>query len=109
RVLPALLIPATAVAVASVGPAGLPGRRVEEQSIALALALPTEAEEVPQRTGLSVEREVADPARAPVVLDEPQDRALIGGRVVHEIVLRERGDHQQRLARPIPAPVLVCA
>ena len=42
----------------------------------------------------------------PVVLDEAQDRALIGKRVVDIVLLGVRGDHQQRQAWTIAATPL---
>jgi hypothetical protein len=58
-----------------------------------------EREEAVERSRLGVERAVADAAEPPVVLDEAQDRALVGDRMVDEVALRVRRDDE-----PVPAP-----
>src|SRR5262249_38413399 len=65
-----------------------------------------EIEQVRQRGIARVERLIADLAQAPVVLNEPQDRSLAGGGVVHEVATCKRRDNQQRLARAESTPRL---
>jgi hypothetical protein len=64
-----------------------------------------EVEEVGQRAGLLVEGVVADRAGLPVVLDELEDRRLVGGGVVDEVLLRVRRDDEQREPGTVTAPV----
>ena len=66
-----------------------------------------EVEHAVDRAGDGVERAVADPLAAkPVVLDEADDRALIGDRVIDVVRLRPRRDHQQRQPRTVAAAPL---
>ncbi len=48
-----------------------------------------------------------DPRNAPVVLDEADDRRLVGERVVDVVELRPRRDDEQREPRPVAAPALL--
>src|ERR1700682_3791731 len=59
--------------------------------------------------GAVVEGVVADPTGLPVVLDEPQDRGLVGLAVVDEVWSRIRRDHQEREPRPVATTPLVLA
>src|SRR6478735_11641051 len=92
---------------------GLTGLRVEcEARGAGAVAVVsggTEGEEVGQGSGLLVEGVVAHPPGVPVVLDEPEDRGLVGDRVVDEVAFGERRDDEQRLPWTVATPVQVAA
>src|SRR5262249_47530955 len=61
-----------------------------------------------QRTCDPVEGMVTDAAQQPVVLDEAEDRGLVGERVVDVVLLGKRGDHEQRQARTVATAPLVC-
>ena len=65
-----------------------------------------EIEHARQVTGLLVERVIPDAAGVPVVLDELQNRGLIGQRVVDVVRLRVGRDDQQRQPRAETAPAL---
>src|SRR5215831_10078586 len=68
------------------------------------------AEHVVQRAGQVVEGRVAGPLPAqPVVLDERQDRGLVGDRAADVVGLGERRDHQQRQPLAVAAAVLDAA
>ena len=55
----------------------------------------------------SASKEPVNPLTAkPVVFDEAQDRALVGDRVIHIVLLGARRDHQQRQARTVTATAL---
>src|SRR6266480_2581744 len=68
------------------------------------------AEHVVQRAGQIVERGVVDPLAAqPVVLDERQDRGLVGGGAADVVALGVGRDEQERQPLAVTAPVLVAA
>src|SRR5881394_3143460 len=68
------------------------------------------AEHVVQRAGQIVERGVVDPLAAqPVVLDERQDRGLVGGGAADVVGLGVGRDEQERQPLAVTAPVLVAA
>src|SRR5258705_13945637 len=56
-----------------------------------------------------VERLVADAAEAPVVLDETQNRALVGDAMVHEVDARVARDHHQRQPWAVAAAIQIGA
>src|SRR5450759_4855810 len=100
------------VTVGRSAPGRLARRGIEEQvllPVGVAFRLAGEGEQVVQTARFLVEGEVADPAGVPVVLDEPQDRGLVGCGVVDEVGLRKGGDHDQGQARTVAAPVLEAA
>src|SRR5262249_12053906 len=76
---------------------------IEEQA---SRAVSLEVEHVEQAPGLLVERLAAEPAEVPVVLDEPQDRSLVGERTVHEVRLREGRHDDQRKAGTVATAAL---
>src|ERR1035437_1333244 len=92
---------------------GRPARRgIEEEALkplGATVRLVGEREEVVEASGFLVEGRVANPTGLPVVLDEAQDRGLVGHGVVDKVGLREGGDHDQGQPRTIAAPVLVTA
>src|SRR5580658_2258112 len=65
-------------------------------------------EHVLDRTGDGIERTARLNPRPvePVVFDELEDRALIDQRVIDVVLLRERGDHQERDAGSVTAAPL---
>src|SRR5262249_4482639 len=81
----------------------LAGGRVEEELVTGPVVV--EVEHVVERAGDGIERLIAGPAERPVVLDEAEDRRLICDRMVDEVRLRKRGDHEQWLARPVAAAI----
>ena len=99
------------------GPAGRPDRprgfsvggarghdlargRVEDEAIVASLA---EIEHRQQGAGDGVEGAAADATEVPVVLNEAQDRALVGDGMIDKVLARERRDDQQRQAGPVAA------
>src|SRR6478736_710857 len=68
-----------------------------------------EVEQVGQRLGARIERLVADPWQAPVVLDEARDRRLLGLGRVDEVLLGPRRHDEQREARARAAAAAVLA
>src|SRR6266404_9726838 len=58
--------------------------RVEEEPLRVTLGA-AEGQQVQERAGLRVKGEVPDPSRLPIVLDEAEDRALVGHGVVDEV------------------------
>ena len=79
-----------------------PGRRIEEE---LSTLMPmTEIKHLRDGTRNPVVRSLPDALSAqPVILDEVDDRALIGHRVIHKVPPRPRRDQQKRQPRPIAA------
>src|SRR5215472_2688769 len=84
------------------------GVRIEEDLAGVALLIPIEIEHALQRTGNRVERGARLDALAgePVILDEPDDRALVNQGVVDMVDLRKGRDHQQRDAGAVAATTL---
>src|ERR1700719_2138065 len=66
-----------------------------------AVAVQREIEHVVNRPGDYVERPVANSRKPPVILDEADDGTLIGKRIVHEVLLRKRGNDQERQPRAV--------
>src|SRR5674476_1140155 len=97
------------LALAGLSRAGIQEQLVASAAPALAAPLAGEDEEVVQAPRLLVEGEVADVAGLPVVLDEAQDRGLVGRGVVDEVCLGVRGDDDQGQPWAVAAPVLVAA
>ncbi len=71
--------------------------------------LNVEIEHIRHRTRDLIERAHSDAAKAPIVFDEANDGALVNQRVVHEILLCERGDYEKRNTRAIPSARLHAA
>src|ERR1700730_4954191 len=84
------------------------GVLVEDHFTRLIFVSSAEVEQIVERSGNRIERaaRLDALARQPVVLDEPQDRALVGQGVVNVIDLRERRDHEERQAGAIAAATL---
>ena len=76
------------------------GIGIEKQLMRAALQ---EVEHVQQRTGDCIARTIADARKFPVVLDEAENRGLIGDRAIDEIDLGIWRDQQERLAGTIAA------
>ena len=74
--------------------------RVEDEVIVASLA---EIEHRQQGAGDGVEGAAADATEVPVVLNEAQDRALVGDAMIDKVLARERRDDQQRQAGPVAA------
>src|SRR5581483_8218404 len=74
---------------------GLTGGRVQDQPLGVGCGPAGEAEQAVERAGQAVEA-AGDPWQPPVVLDEPDDRGLVGEGVVDRVALRPRGDEDQR-------------
>lgn len=68
----------------------LPGRWIENHFIR---PLVLEIEHVLNRASDLVERAISDLRQLPVLFDEFHNRALVGQRVVHKILLRVRRNH----------------
>ena len=83
----------------------LPAPRVEEEPVGIPAV--REIEQIVEASGLGVEGLIAYPAESPVILDKAQDRGLVRDRVIHEILLGVRADHQQGQPRTVAAAVLV--
>src|SRR5580692_8162618 len=89
----------------------LAGRRVKEQDlIAIAVPVPlgvpfrTKVEHLSDRVCECVEGALADAlSLQPVILDEPDDRTLVGESVIDEVRFGEWRDYQKRLARAVAA------
>src|SRR5215470_19757068 len=81
------------------------GARIEDQLAIVVVDMTIEVEHVLDRARDGVERTARLDALAvePVVLDEAQDRGLVGQRVVDVVALGEGRDHQQRLAGAVAA------
>lgn len=76
--------------------------RVEDQ-LRISRGL-VEIEHIVERASNCVIGALADPlAVKPIVFDEAKDRRLVRDGMVHEVVLRVRRNHQQRLTRTITA------
>jgi hypothetical protein len=76
---------------------GLACVRVEEQMATITfIPVTAEVEHVPLRAGNGVVGPVTDLTGASIVLDKPQDRAVINQGVIDEIPLGERRDDQER-------------
>src|SRR5262249_15131326 len=101
-----LLVASVSVFVLGYWPDNFARAWIEDQADVPPLA---EVKHARERAGNRVERMVAHTAETPVVLDEAQDGGLIGQRVVDEVPLRVRGDHEQRKPRAVAAPALVAA
>src|SRR5437879_2977666 len=65
-----------------------------------------EVEQTVQRSRFLVGGTVANPSQAPVILDEAKDRGLVGDLMVHVVLPRKRGDHEQRESRTVTATPL---
>src|SRR5262244_402116 len=76
---------------------GLAGGWIQEQSVVAGMA---EVEHVEQRSRAVIGRSAADPAHAPVVLNETQDGRLVSQSAVHKVSLGIRRDYEQQQARP---------
>jgi hypothetical protein len=75
----------------------------EDQRVSMGVL---EVEHAVDRTGDAVQRSAADARQRPVVLDETEDRGLVGEAVVDEVLPRGRG-HEQRQTRTVAAAVLI--
>src|ERR671911_1807264 len=82
-----------------------PAPRVEEEPVGIPAV--REVEQILEASSLGVEGLIAYSAESPVILDKAQDRGLVRDRVVNEILLGVRGDHQQGQPRTVAAAVLV--
>src|ERR1700684_1585861 len=55
----------------------------------------------------AIKRSMSDALAAePVIFDEANHRGLIGGRMIHEVMLCPRRNNKQRLPRTVSAPAL---
>src|SRR5262249_8230617 len=93
------------VVIATAGEDDRAGLRVEDQLAVVVVAAAVEIEHVVDLARDGVERAARLDALAgqPVVLDEAQDRALVGQRVVDVVAPGERRDHQERLTGAVAA------
>src|SRR6478752_8952408 len=96
------MIPGVSVAVG-----GLSGVGVQLQGAGVLPVVPVEGEHGVQWSGLGVEGGIAHGSGGPVVLDEFQDRGLVGGGVVDVVCAGVAGDDQQGESWPVAAAVLV--
>ena len=83
----------------------LPGYRIEEQRpVSAARRVPKSNIEFSEP---AIESKEPGSVAGPVVLDELDDRGLVGQRVVDVAVLRPRRDHQQRQPRTVAAAAVL--
>ena len=80
--------------------------RIQEQ-FAIIVAAMFEVEHLRDRVADGIERSLTDPlSTEPVVLNEVNDRGLVGDRVIDKVLSRPWRDHKQRLTWAITAASL---
>src|SRR5437763_12372763 len=82
---------------------GLPGAGIEEER---RICWRVKREGIDEAAGHAVEGPAADPTEMPVVLDETDDRGLVGELVVDVVGLSERVDDQHRQTRAVAAQIV---